>query len=308
MKQRVIARQLWECLWQDYLRRVEYARSYQQMITEAQGTVTNDHIAFRSLRLTFNSPKGKICLGIPYIACLAQVLGYLKAAEYEFPQKHLYACHYRHPQQDRLNLPKLFISELIVDELPSEIAEQIKMTVASGQFYTPQSIKSQIMASGTEAEIRQTVSFLQGIFTRPWNPPSIAVVKAVNEVSQYGAWVLLHGYSVNHFTGYINAQNTPQYPDIEATAAGLRQRGVPIKETIEGSREKGLRQKATQAVKEMVTVWDDETEQLIQVPWTYAYYEIAQRNAVATEIEQSVIFEGFLRSQADNFFEMTRSS
>ena len=35
MKRAQIARQLWARLWEDYSRRVEYARIYQQMIREA---------------------------------------------------------------------------------------------------------------------------------------------------------------------------------------------------------------------------------------------------------------------------------
>jgi hypothetical protein len=138
--------------------------------------------------------------------------------------------------------------------------------------------------------------------------PSLSVVEAVNEVSQYGAWVLIHGYGVNHFTGYINRQNAALYPDIESTAIGLAALGVPMKSTIEGSRGSGLRQTATHAVTEMVTVKDDTTGELIQIPWTYAYYEIAERNIIESEGGKKVLFEGFLDAQAKNLFEMTRKS
>ena len=57
MKPTQIALHLWARLWQDYSRRVEYARIYQQMIQEAGGAIANDHIAFRSLRLTINQTR-----------------------------------------------------------------------------------------------------------------------------------------------------------------------------------------------------------------------------------------------------------
>ena len=49
-----------------------------------------------------------------------------------------------------------------------------------------------------------------------------------------------------------------------------------MKETIEGIKGSKLKQSATQAVKEEVEViGDDGPEKMV---WTYAYYELAQRN------------------------------
>lgn len=297
MKKAEIARQLWENLWEDYSRRVEYARIYEQMIQEAGGAIANDHIAFRSLRLTLDLPSGTINLGIPYLANIVEALGYEAAGEYEFPNQYLYARHYRHPEQDTFDLPKLFISELVLEALPSELVRQIEQTVSSGEFFGVNSLKEDFSAS-----------VLQSAFTRPWKPPTRSLVEAVNRVSQYGAWVLLHGYAVNHFTGYINRQNTPAYPDIESTARSLARRGIPMKDAIEGSRGSGLRQTATQAVTEMVSVWDEEKGELAQIPWTYAYYEIAERNAIEIAPGKSELFQGFLNAQAKNLFEMTNTA
>lgn len=302
-----IINQLWELLWQDYSKRVQYARIYQQMIEDAGGTIANDHIAFRSLRLTIDRPEGKINLGIPYIANVVKALGYELAGEYTFPDKYLYAHHYRHPEQDRFDLPKLFISELMIDALPTAIAQQIEQTVVSGNFFDLAAFTQQLETASNSLEIDNMVTQLQKVFTRPWQPPNLSVVEAVNAVSQYGAWVLLHGYAVNHFTGYVNRQHTILYPDIETTTRGLAAQGIPMKDKIEGSVGNGLRQTATQAVTEMVTVEDNNGE-LTKIPWTYAYYEIAQRNAIAIGENKTRLFEGFLTSQAQNLFEMTRKS
>jgi hypothetical protein len=308
MKQAQIARQLWERLWEDYSRRVEYARVYQQMIEQAGGAIANDHIAFRSLRLTLDRPTGKINLGIPYLADIVEALGYEVAGEYQFPDQYLYARHYRHREQEQFDLPKLFISELLVESLSDRIIQQIEETVSSGNFFTVASLKPKLESASTETDIEQMVTLLQTAFTRPWQPPKRSIVEAVNQVSQYGAWVLLHGYGVNHFTGYINRHNTPEYPDIESTARGLVERGIPMKDAIEGSRGSGLRQTATQAITEMVEVWDDAKDELTQIPWTYAYYEIAERNAIEVAPGKAILFEGFLNAQAKNLFEMTRKN
>jgi hypothetical protein len=296
-----IARHLWELLWQDYSIRVSYARTYAQMITDAGGTVANDHIAFRSLRMEIDAPQGKVNLGIDYLGQLAEALGYEVAGEYSFPETHLYARHYRHPQQEEFDLPKLFISELIVDELPEKTVNLIQQTVSSVSLFHYSAIL-QTFASKTGRAAKE----LHRIFTCPWQPPRRSVVQEVNNITQYGAWVLLHGYAVNHFTGYVNRQNTAEYPDIETTARGLANLGVPMKAEIEGDVASGLRQTATQAVTEVVTVLEDTVDVEIQLPWTYAYYEIAQRYMVEVEPGQQVLFDGFLGRNAQQLFEMTR--
>lgn len=295
-----IACHLWELLWREYSSRVSYAQTYAQMITKAGGTVANDHIAFRSLRMTVDSPQGKVNLGIEYLGQVAEALGYEVAGEYTFSETHLYARHYRHPQQQAFELPKLFISELIVDELPEETIQLIQQTVKGVNLLSPSAIFKNF-----DDNTKRLAKELWKIFTCPWQPPRRSVVEQVNKVTQYGAWVLLHGYAVNHFTGYVNRQNTPEYPDIDTTARGLENLGVPMKPEIEGDVACGLRQTATQAVTEIVTVLDEFTDTEIQIPWTYAYYEIAQRYMVE-ESGNRVLFDAFLGRNAQQLFEMTR--
>jgi hypothetical protein len=288
-----IIQQLWAKLWLQYSQRVEYCRIYEAMLREAGGMVYNDHIAFRSLRLQLNSSDATIDLGIAYLANLVEALGYRVAGEYEFPDKFLYARHYLHPDRARYDLPKLFISELIVDALPGKIQQGIFDTVSGGNFYNLQSIDL------------DRPSELAKIFTRPWQPPYTTIVEATNNVSQYGAWVLLHGYTVNHFTADINRQQTTPYRDIETTAQALAAKGVPMKDEIEGSLANGLRQTSTQAVREMVTVRDKNSGELTYIPWTYAYYELAERHSIEIIPGNRQLFEGFLPTQAQNLFEMT---
>jgi len=299
-----IAQHLWAKLWEDYRRRVSYAQVYEQMIRQAGGTVANDHIAFRSLRLDLSGNTG-----ISYLGRIAEALGYIVAGEYTFAEQQLYARYYRHPEQERASLPKLFISELAVDALPEATAQLITQTIRSkdsSSLLNLQCLESWMNSVDTESAAEAIASQLQAVFIRPWVPPQRSVVEAVNRISQYGAWVLLHGYAVNHFTGYVNCQNTPCYLDIEHTAYGLAKQGVPMKAKIEGSRGSGLRQTATQAVTELVSVRDDTSGKLIQIPWTYAYYEIAERFPVEGASGEHALFEGFLGSQAQHLFEMTR--
>ena len=297
-----LAQELWHQLWLIYRQRVEYARIYEAMIKDAGGTVANDHIAFRSLRLEVDSAEEKVNLGIPYLESLVRWLGYEVAGEYHFGDRHLYARHYRHPEQDKYNLPKLFISELIVEQLPPSVARAIEDTVRSGIFFSLPTWQKSILSSlQDESAVAQS---LVPVFTRPWTPPKQSVVKSVNEVSQYGAWVLLHGYSVNHFTGYINRQNTPAYPDIKSTARALASQGVPMKDSFEGGQASGLQQTATQAVTESVPVLSDRGE-LDKMLWSYAYYELAERYLISDSTGHQTLFEGFIAPQAQHLFDMT---
>ena len=302
MNSALLAQELWSQLWAIYRQRVAYARTYEAMIKAAGGNVANDHIAFRSLRLVVDSGDESINLGISYLENIVQRLGYEVAGEYHFRDRHLYARHYRHPEQDQYDLPKLFISELIVEQLPSSSAKSIQDTVRSGSFFSfPAWQKSTFPSKKDERAVAQA---LIPVFTRPWTPPKQSIVEAVNEVSQYGAWVLLHGYSVNHFTGYINRQNTPTYPDITSTAQALASQGVPMKDSFEGGQPSGLQQTATQAVTELVPVLDEQGH-LDKMLWSYAYYELAQRYQITDSQGQHTLFEGFIAPQAQHLFDMT---
>jgi Domain of unknown function (DUF1338) len=147
---------------------------------------------------------------------------------------------------------------------------------------------------------------LTDVFKCPWQPPKQSAIEQVNAVSQYGAWVMLYGYAVNHFTGYVNRQHTAKYPTITQTIEGLTNLGVPMKSAIEGSIESGLCQTATHAAIEQAWVQEDATGNLIQIPWPYAYYEIAERHQIKNSAGNTVLFEGFLSAQAKQLFEMTR--
>ncbi|MGH7129129.1 MAG: 2-oxoadipate dioxygenase/decarboxylase family protein, partial [Planctomycetaceae bacterium] len=139
----------------------------------------------------------------------------------------------------------------------------------------------------------------------PWPVPRKQDVLALNKISQYAAWVLVHGYNVNHFTSLINSHGEESLSDIEKTIDALKSAGVPMKAEIEGERGSKLRQTATEAAVIDVPVHDGARE--TTMPWTYAYFELAERGTVTDpETGREVRFEGFLGPQATNLFEMTR--
>lgn len=283
-------------LWQRYRQRVPWVRTYEDLIAAHGGTFVNDHIAFRTLAC-----QHPFC-GIPSLSRLFEAFGYTPAACYQFPDKHLSAIHLQHPNP---LFPKLFISELQIGKLPPEIRVLLRQTLQTHRLMLADEVLDRVSAPDREDSGLLQIC-IDWIETLPWSPPTEAALLAVNEASQYGAWVLGHGYNVNHFTALINSQNCPALGDIEQTVLALQQAGVPLKAEIEGAAGSKLRQTATGAAPGEILVSHE--GRLVTRPWPYAYFELAERgDIVDSDSGQTRRFEGFLGSQATQLFEMTRS-
>ncbi len=297
-----ITEELFNRLWLQYIERVPYAKIYADLVNAKEGKVVTDHIAFR----TFNTHTGEQPEGIRAIKHILNFLEYESAAKYKFTKTMLNAVHFEHPDE---MFPKIFVSQLEVDQLPEWAQEIVKGCVKDTMYLLSDKsiellnllrVKSWLPEEAADYLLDDLVNY----FRRPWNIPSKDSVLKLNDISQYGAWVLLHGNSVNHFTAYINYQNVDQWPDLETTCKALAEAGVPMKETIEGEKGSKLQQSSTHAVKEEVKV---RTESGIEkIIWTYAYYELAERGFV-DENGNRRLFSGFLGEQAVHLFDMTKT-
>ncbi len=290
--------EVFDTLWDRYRQRVSYVQTYEKVIREAKATFVNDHIAFR----TFATQQP--LAGIASISRIFEALGYRAAGSYHFDDKQLSAIHFQHANQQ---FPKLFISELRVPELPVEARAIIAKAARSHRLAT--SIDSLAALANLDQDNKPATELMAKVVSEfhdlPWMLPAREDVEKLNKVSQYAAWVLVHGYNVNHFTSLINSHGVPGLDDIEKTIAALSKAGVPMKKEIEGEPGSKLRQTATEAVTIDVTVHDRGVP--AKMPWTYAYFELAQRDTVVDSATgKNVRFEGFLGPQATNLFEMTR--
>ncbi len=314
-RERLLIR-LFDALWLRYRERVSYVRDYEQVVTSLGATFVNDHIAFRTIAA--QQPTA----GIVTLARIFEALGYQAAGCYTFPDKHLGAIHYQH---SRAGFPKLFISELKTWELSPAAQKIILRTLKEHRAAVPDKTLAALggLDGGTNGQGQgqgqgrgaggrignpsydKLLAQLERVFHQlPWPPPTEKDVLAVNQESQYAAWVLVHGYNVNHFTALINSQGAPELADIEKTIDRLRSAGVPMKSEIEGARGSKLRQTATEAV--MIDVAVRNVRKKAKMPWTYAYFELAERGEVADESGRRGRFEGFLGPQATQLFEMTK--
>lgn len=303
MKAEAILDALLDRLWEDYKTRVSYARKYNEMVIERGGRMTNDHIALR----TFNHVEQGQPKGIASLARIFTALGYYKDGEYIFKDKMLYAEHFLH--KDLLK-PKIFISQLEVNQLPTDQQKLIHDAVKSGKdplnLEDLDALKRLQKGESLDTQhARKLGDHLHGAFRRVWLPPLRSTIAKTNEVSQYAAWTLLHGNSINHFTANINEQNVTEWKgDIEITMAALKKAGIPIKDEIEGAPGTKLRQSSTTAVIEQCPVREADGS-TSEIEWTYAYYELLERNPIIGPDGKKTLFTGFLGDQATNLFEMT---
>lgn len=290
---------LLDTLWERYRSRVEHARRYEEMVDRLGATFLNDHIAFRTIAL--QEPQA----GIFSISRLFEALGYSPAGCYEFPDKHLNAIHFQHRNP---SFPKLFISELKSWELSPKslaiIAKSLKSHRLPVSDYDLRAFETSSGSKSPAALLNTAMKFFSEL---PWESPQKEDVLELNKETQFGAWVLVNGYDVNHFTASVDSHGTTAIDDIEKTVTAMKRVGIPMKAEIEGEPGSKLRQSATEAVTIEVPV--KEGNAAGTMPWTYGYFEIVQRpwthNSQTGKTER---FEGFLGGQAANLFDMTRKS
>ena len=302
MRTKDITSELLDRLWMQFIDRVSYANKYAQMVTQKGGKIVNDHIALRTL----NTHTGEQPEGIRAMKHILEILEYKPVAKYRFSKRRLNAVHFEHPDE---MFPKIFVSQLEVEALPDWAQKIIHDTVKDTPYLLSDIGIEILQLLKREGELNfEAAQLLIGdlvqYFRRPWAPALKEDVIKLCDVSQYGAWVLLHGNSVNHFTAFINYQDVPEWPDLESTCKGLEAAGIPLKENIEGIKGSKLRQSATKAVKELVEVRGEDG--IEKIDWTYAYYELAERGFVE-ENGVRKLFSGFLGDQAQHLFDMTRA-
>jgi hypothetical protein len=97
--------------WDDYVAMAPQAQHIRAAFEQRSETVVNDHVAFRTLAL---EP-----IGLPVLERQILELGYRPFAPYTFAEKKLRAVGYVPPHED---LPRVFLSELLVDQLSPEAA------------------------------------------------------------------------------------------------------------------------------------------------------------------------------------------
>jgi len=112
---------LFSNMWDDYVTITPSAHKIHALLAGEENTndIVNDHVAFR----TFALDKTRL----DKLAAHFLALGYEAKGDYDFEAKKLTAKHFEHPDDTK---PKVFISELRVNELSETAQTIIKKLVA----------------------------------------------------------------------------------------------------------------------------------------------------------------------------------
>eukprot|EP00884_Botryococcus_braunii_P012462 jgi/Botrbrau1/21216/Bobra.39_2s0017.1 len=265
-----------------YFERAPTAVQCLEMLEDQAGAhpIFYDHFAFR----TFGVPG----LGIDSLAPAFTAFGYEKQERLEFPQKRIRAHWFKPPRYDT-GLPRIFISELKVEEFPEEVKEVV-------QRYAGRAVGMEGFAALCAAT---------GLL--PWGRPSQADFETLLRVSEYASWTLVNGYALNHTT--VSVHRLPNLgidelnKNLELQGFHMADDGGDTKVSPDGL----LLQSSTIADTHRFTFLEGGS-----LPVPGPYLEFAERrplpnfsNLPAAEIEETHRRDGFEVASADKIFSST---
>ena len=256
-------------------------------VVNSQQEIVNDHIAFRTLRVPH--------LGIASFEKIFLHHGYQKRDYYYFEGKKLNAYWYAPPSP---TYPRIFISELIVDELSTHAQETIYRYTNEINFDPADQLD---LNNGEEIG----EFFHQSLWTLPTKQDYLTLL----EESEYAAWVIYNRYYLNHYTISVHALKTGynrilEFDNfVEGLGIKLNTAGGKIKISADGL----LLQSSTVAEMQEATFAAGETLNIAG-----SYVEFAERK-VLPEFETLPLKEvqawhrrdGFETNNADKIFEST---
>lgn len=275
-----------------YMDRNPTAKAILELVRSAENDrVCYDHFAFRTFGVNGH--------GIDSMAKFFLDFGYTTKEELRFPAKKLRALWFSPPKNAVSEagsgtdgpLPRIFISELLVDQLSPESQEIIKK-------YT------EISGNGNNhAALASTLG------TLTWEKPLYSEFRQLARESEYAAWTLVNGYALNHVTisahrlrsRLRNIRNLNEF--IEESGFKLNSEGGVLKVSPDDL----LQQSSTVADSTSFTFSDGNTE---SVPCSYI--EFAERLVLPeyralpeNEVEEFHRRDGFEVGNADKIFEST---
>lgn len=261
------ASEFFASLWQHYIEVAPKAERIQQLFQHRKEEVVNDHVAFRTFA---NSP-----ISLAMLEPQLEGMGYRAYGAFRFEVKHLIARCYKHSNP---LLPKIFLSELVVHELPQPCQEIINDLV------------KQIPKDAVQSP---------AIFwaKRLWETPRAADYDMLLRSSEYAAWLATMGLQANHFTISIN--HLTGFTDIDDVNQLLLNEGYRLNQAgglVKGSPSVYLEQSSTMADQIAFTFSDGVVKNI-----PTCFYEFARRH----NMPDGAVFDSFIEGNADKIFDST---
>lgn len=252
--------------------------------------IENDHIAFRTI--------GVPQLGIQSLEKIFLYHGYVAREDFYFVHKMINARWYAPPDN---SLPRIFISELRVNDFP----ESIQKLITS---FTDE-VKTDPVDQLDLNNAKQVDEFLHSPL---WRTPSWEAFKTLAEVSEYASWTIYNKYYLNHFT--ISVHNLPHpYNTLEVFNEFLMSIGITLNNAgglIKTSKDGLLKQSSSVSKMMDASFANNDVHQI-----SGSYVEFAERKVLpefahipVNEIGRKHRRDGFETANADKIFESTYSS
>jgi hypothetical protein len=248
-----------------------------------QSEIINDHLAFRSFQI-----KG---LGIDNLEKVFLKFGYIKKDKYHFKNKKLDAYWYSPPIP---KYPRIFISELIVDDLSPSVRDLICKHVEKANI--------------PEISLLNSSKSLLDVFIKKyWDEIDYNIYKSIAEESEYAAWVLQNGFALNHYTISIHNLKSP-YNCIKNFMSFLKEIGIVLNDS--GSIIKESNDKLLLQCSSISKLIDTKFLNGFLKKVSGSYVEFAERKVLPQfkELQPNEILEkhrkdGFETASADKIFE-----
>lgn len=258
-----------------------------QGIIKSQADISNDHVAFRTM--------GVPQLGIQSFEKIFLKQGYLPKDEFFFEGKRLNARWYAPPSPE---YPRIFISELRVEDMPEEIQAIIKSYTDEVKTDPVDSLN---LDSGEEVDL-----FLHQPL---WRVPTWDDFKKLQAVSEYAAWVIYNRYYLNHYT--ISVHDLKEgYNTIGEFNNFLEQIGIVLNDSggkVKISKD-GLLQQSSSVSQMVEAEFAEGIKQMIPG----SYVEFCERKVipqyehlVPDQVKREHRRDGFETGNADKIFEST---
>ena len=263
-------------------------------VLQSSDAISNDHIAFRTIAVDH--------LGIASLEKIFLHYGYQRRDRYRFDAKKLNAYWYSPPED---HFPRVFISELCVDELSAESQAIIHR-------YT-NNVKADPVDQISIDKWQQVDRFLHSAL---WELLTWDHYQQLLSESEYAAWALYNRYYLNHYT--ISVHDLPDgYCTLEEFNSFLESIGIQLNDSggkIKVSADGLLKQSSTvaQVVSGEFRVGRDGVE---NHNISGSYVEFAERRPLSqyaelprSELKREHRRDGFEVDNANHIFESTYTS
>lgn len=275
-----------------YLNRNPTAKAVLELVhSSGNDKICYDHLAFRTFGVNGH--------GIDSMAEMFLDFGYTQKDELRFPAKKLKAYWFSPPttssdEGSGMNgpLPRVFISELLVDQMSSEAQEIIRK-------YT-----------GMSGEGKKYAALASAFGSLTWGKPLYSEFQRLARESEYAAWTLVNGYALNHVTISVHRLKKSHLRSINNLNQFIEENGFKLNSeggTLKVSPDGFLLQSSTVA-DSMPFHFSDGT--IDSVPCSYI--EFAERlvlpqykNLPDEQVKEFHRRDGFEVGNADKIFEST---